>query len=83
MKSHIRISSLTRSELEAILDEGNFSQEQEQVFRLLNKDELFDIGIIQKLGLSKDHYYDVKGVVLSKVERIATARGFISSIYRR
>lgn len=83
MKSHIRISSLTRSELEAILDEGNFSQEQEQVFRLLNKDELFDIGIMQKLGLSNRHYYDVKSVVMSKIERIATEKGFINSIYRR
>lgn len=66
-----------------ILEEGNFTKEQEQILLLLDKDELFDVGIMSKLGLSKDHYYDVNGVVLSKIERIATERGFISSIYRR
>ena len=66
-----------------ILEDGNFTKEQEQILLLLDKDELFDVGIMSKLGLSKDHYYDVKGVVLSKIERIATERGFISSIYRR
>lgn len=69
--------------MEAILDDGNFSAEQEQVFRLLNKDELFDVGIMTRLGLSNRHYYDVKSVVLAKVERIAIERGFISSLYRR
>ena len=83
MKSRIRISALTRAEMEAILADGNFSAEQENIFRLLNKDELFDVGIMSRLGLSNRHYYDVKAVVLAKVERIAQERGFISSIYRR
>lgn len=69
--------------MQKILDEGNFSDEQEQVFHLLNRDELLDIGIMQRLGLSNRRYYDVKAVVLSKVERIAQENGFINSIYRR
>lgn len=83
MKSHIRISSLTRSELEKILDQGNFTEEQERIFNLLNKDDLFDFGIMQKLGLSNRRYYDVKAVVLAKVERIARENGFIDSIFRQ
>ena len=69
--------------MQKILDEGNFSDEQEQVFHLLNRDELLDIGIMQRLGLSNRRYYDVKAVVLSKVERIAQENGCINSIYRR
>jgi hypothetical protein len=69
--------------LATILEEGNLTREQEQILLLLDKDELFDFGIMTKLGLSRNHYYDVKAVILSKIERIATERGFISSIYRR
>lgn len=65
------------------MEEANFTGEQEQIFRLLNSDELYDVGIMHKLGLSNRRYYKIKSVVISKVERIAREKGFIEAFNLR
>ena len=65
------------------MEEANFTSEQEQIFRLLNSDELYDAGIMHRLGLSNRRYYKIKSVVLGKVERIAREKGFIEAFNLR
>jgi hypothetical protein len=76
----IRISRLTKKELELIRDEANFTEEQEKIFVQLNKDQYYDVGIMTELGIAPKQYYAIKRVVVDKVERIATDHGFVDRI---
>jgi hypothetical protein len=66
-----KISSLTKSELELVRDNANFTEEQAAVFEKLNEDKYIDMGIMNTLGMSNRRYYDVKKVVLKKIDRIS------------
>lgn len=66
-----KISSLTKSELELVRDNANFTEEQAAVFDKLNEDKYIDMGIMNTLGMSNRRYYDVKKVVLKKIDRIS------------
>ena len=66
-----KISSLTKSELELVRDNANFTEEQAAVFEKLNEDKYIDMGIMNTLGMSNGRYYDVKKVVLKKIDRIS------------
>lgn len=50
---------------------ANFTEDQEAVFDMLNQDKYYDVGIMNTLGMSNRRYYDVKKVVLKKVDRIS------------
>lgn len=66
-----KISSLTKSELELVRNNANFTEEQAAVFEKLNEDKYIDMGIMNTLGMSNRRYYDVKKVVLKKIDRIS------------
>ena len=66
-----KISSLTKSELELVRDNANFTEEQAAVFDKLNEDKYIDVGIMNTLGMSNRRYYDVKKVVMKKIDRIS------------
>ena len=66
-----KISSLTKSELELVRNNANFTEEQAAVFDKLNEDKYIDMGIMNTLGMSNRRYYDVKKVVLKKIDRIS------------
>ena len=76
----IRISKLTKREYNTVIEEANFTDDQLKVFRELNKDQLYDFAIMTALNMSTRHYYDVKAVVIDKVERIAREKCFIDAI---
>lgn len=65
------IPELTRSELELVRNNANFTEEQSAVFEQLNSDKYIDIGIMNALGMSNRRYYDVKKVVMKKIDRIS------------
>lgn len=71
MSRNRTISSLTRSELELVRQNANFTEDQEAVFDMLNQDKYYDIGIMNTLGMSNRRYYDVKRVVMKKIDRIS------------
>jgi hypothetical protein len=73
MGNKFKISSLTKSEIQHIRDEANFSPDQLAVFEALNKDTYYDYAIMVNLGLSRNRYYEVKHIVLGKIERIILA----------
>lgn len=76
----IRISRLTKKEYELIREEANFTEEQEKIFVQLNKDQFYDIAIMSMLQLSPRRYYELKAIVVDKVERISRENGFIDAI---
>ena len=65
------IPELTKSELELVRNNANFTEEQSAVFEHLNNDKYIDIGIMNALGMSNRRYYDVKKVVMKKIDRIS------------
>ena len=65
------IPEMTRSELELVRNNANFTEEQSAVFEQLNSDKYIDIGIMNALGMSNRRYYDVKKVVMKKIDRIS------------
>ena len=79
-RNKIKIYALTRSELETVRSEANFTADQDAVFDALNKDQYFDFAIMQDLGLSPRRYYEIKRTVLEKVERIVVLLGYNHAI---
>ena len=76
----VEINALTKSEFDHLLQEANFSEDQERVFRALNRDTCYDYGIMNELGMSSHRYYYVKKIVIDKCVRIATANGYFHII---
>lgn len=77
----VRVSKLTQSEYDVILREANFTQDQRKLFVELNRDQYYDFSIMATLNITnREWYYDLKGTVIDKVERIATQYGFIDKI---
>lgn len=77
----VRVSKLTKSEYDVILREANFTQDQRKLFVELNRDQYYDFSIMEKLHITnREWYYELKGTVIDKVERIATQYGFIDKI---
>jgi hypothetical protein len=54
-----------------VRNNANFTEEQAAVFDKLNEDKYIDIGIMNTLGMSNRRYYDVKKVVMKKIDRIS------------
>lgn len=76
----IKVSALTKKEFERIKAEANFSELQLKIFEELNRDEVYDVGIMTKLGLSQREYYEVKKITVDKVIRIALELGYTFAI---
>ena len=64
------VDHLTRSELEGLLLEANFSADQRKIFDLLNKDEYYDDGIMTALSMPEKRYYENKKAVLEKLAKL-------------
>lgn len=79
----IKISRLTKKKYELIREEANFTEEQEKIFVQLNKDQLYDVAIMSMIQISPRRYYDIKAIVVDKVERIARENGFYEAIIER
>ena len=76
----VKISALTKSELESIRSEANFTSEQNRMYDLLNLDVHTDAGIMLAMGLSPRRYYKIKKIVCDKTDRIAQENGLKSAI---
>ena len=76
----IRISKLTKREYNIILEDANFTEDQLKIFKELNKDQYYDCAIMASLNMSPRRFYEIKGVVIDKTERIARENGFIDAI---
>jgi hypothetical protein len=79
----IEISALTRVEIEKIVEEANFTEEQLRIFLALNKDSQYDYGIMLEIGMTGRRYYKIKKIVIQKVERIAQQFGYECAIKKR
>lgn len=78
--NRVSISALTKRELEEVRAAANFSVEQAAIFDELNRDDLYDIGIIMKLGIPAHKYYKLKGITVDKCERIVTELGYLHAL---
>ena len=76
----IKISDLTKRQLQYVRDEANFSADQRLVFEELNKDLYYDYAIMQNLGLARNRYYSIKRTVLKKVETIINSEEYKSTM---
>jgi hypothetical protein len=74
------INALTKSELEAVIAAANFTQDQAMIFKEMNTDLLYDIGIMAKLGIPPRRYYDTKRITVDKTERILKELGYNHAI---
>ena len=78
--NRIDISALTKRELQAVLEAANFTEMQEVVFNAMNKDYMYDLAVMQHLGISPNRYYQIKKITVNKVERIAIENGYNHAI---
>lgn len=76
----INITALTKRELDAVIAAANFSKDQEAIFNELNKDTLYDIGIMEKLGIPPRRYYDTKRVTIEKTVKLLREYGYNHAI---
>ena len=76
MCNRVRINALTKSELEAVIAAANFTQDQAMIFKEMNTDLLYDIGIMAKLGIPRNKYYDIKRITIDKTERVLKELGY-------
>ena len=80
MCNRIRINALTKSELEAVIAAANFTPDQAMIFKEMNTDLLYDIGIMAKLGIPPRRYYDTKRITVDKTERVLIELGYNHAI---
>ena len=76
----IKVSALTKKEYEAVKSLANFTELQAKIYEELHRDEVYDVGIMTKLGLSQREYYEVKKITVDKVIRIALELGYTFAI---
>lgn len=76
----VKISALTKREFEAIKAEANFTPNQLKVYEALNRDDVYDQGVMMELKMSAREYYDVKKITVDKVIRIAIELGYTFAI---
>ena len=72
MRHRLKVSDFTKSELQRIRDEANFSPDQLAVFEALNKDTYYDYAIMVNLGLSRNRYYEVERIILADKDKSNT-----------
>lgn len=64
-----RVSSLSKSELIAAMDEANLTPLQNKIVLALNREDKTDTGIMLDLHLSRNRYYAEKRIALSKMQK--------------
>lgn len=78
--NRIDVSALTRRELEAVIAAANFTEAQQVIFDAMNKDYMYDLAVMQHLGIPANHYYKIKRITADKVERIVIENGYNHAI---
>lgn len=59
---------------------ANFTDDQRAIFDELNKNKYYDYAIMINLNIPTRRYYNTKGIVEDKVEKIATELGYNHAI---
>ena len=80
MCNRVRINALTKREIEAVIAAANFTPDQAMIFKEMNTDLLYDIGIMAKLGIPPRRYYDTKRITVDKTERVLIELGYNHAI---
>ena len=65
----MRVSNLTKRELETAISEANLTPLQTRIVYALNREELTDEGIMMDLHVCRETYYREKKLALSKISR--------------
>lgn len=78
--NRIDVSALTKRELQAVLEAANFTEAQQVIFDAMNKDYMYDLAVMQHLGISPNRYYHIKKITANKVERIVIENGYNHAI---
>lgn len=78
--NRVLVNALTRSEMDAVIEAANFTHDQELIFKELNADVLYDIGIMTKFGIPPRRYYDTKRITVDKTERVLKELGYNHAI---
>ena len=66
----LRVSNLTKRELETAISEANLTPLQTRLVLLLNREELNDEGIMMELCVSRKRYYAEKAAALAKIFKV-------------
>ena len=66
----MRVSNLTKRELETAISEANLTPLQTRLVLLLNREELTDAGIMMELCVSHHKYYAEKSAALAKIAKV-------------
>jgi hypothetical protein len=59
-----------------VIARANFTDDQRAIFDELNKNKYYDYAIMLNLNIPNRRYYNVKNIVVDKVERIAVELGY-------
>ena len=68
----LRVSNMTKRELETAISEANLTPLQTRIVYALNREELTDEGIMMDLHVCRETYYREKKLALSKISRTLT-----------
>ena len=66
----LRLTALSRDEIERIRESGQLTQEQSRLLSLLASDKLTDEGAMRKLSMSSTEYYRTKRELKLKILRV-------------
>jgi hypothetical protein len=69
----LRLTALSRDEIERIRESGQLTQEQSRLLSLLASDKLTDEGAMRKLSMSSTEFYRVKKELKLKILRVLLA----------
>lgn len=78
--NQVNVSALTKRELETVMAAANFTKSQEVIFNAMNNDYIYDIAVMQNLGIPANKYYKIKKITADKVERIVVEYGYYHAI---
>jgi hypothetical protein len=63
-----------------VIARANFTDDQKAIFDELNKNKYYDYAIMINLNIPNRRYYNIKSIVMDKVERIAVELGYIHAM---
>ena len=78
--NQVNVSALTKREIETVVAAANFTASQEAIFNAMNNDYIYDIAVMQSLGIPANRYYKIKKITADKVERIVVEYGYYHAI---
>ena len=70
MKEKVKFSALIKKDVEKIMEEANFTDEQMKIFSCLLKDKYTDVGIMEITKIPHKRYYEVKKIISEKIIRV-------------